>query len=375
MRFRLTWQNAALRSLALLVSVTSTVGLLPCSQAADPEQKLSVEGAPWPRASGSCFAYRNSAIGAPVLAFDTQGRELLTFEFQPLGRALFGRDYELVCQGGRLIAKDAGTWIGAQIAKSGEFTVEALITLDTDLPKTNGVLLAYADERGEDLALIQGQAGLAVRWAGNTTSELFASPASQPTHVLVACGKQKWLAYRDGRPMGEGKHAAGLPAWGQRQLLVGAAYSGADPWRGRVESIALFPRALSAEEAARESAAARAVLKERKPPTRIRFRGTLLRQATTSKLSEIRPYTRSMTLAEYRVDKVLSGQWKEPKILVLHWMILDNQRLPLADRQPGVQVELTVEPLGEHPQLESCRRNDELDDTLELDKFYCESES
>ena len=72
---------------------------------------------------------------------------------------------------------------------------------------------------------------------------------------------------------------------------------------------------------------------------------------------------------------MLAGEWKQPTIKVLHWMIMDGKRLPLADRKPGAEVELRVEPLGEHPQLESCRRDDEMDGDIAADLFYCESET
>jgi hypothetical protein len=74
------------------------------------------------------------------------------------------------------------------------------------------------------------------------------------------------------------------------------------------------------------------------------------------------------------VDQVLAGQWTQPTILVYHWMIMDNERLPIADRQPGAQVELSVEPLEQHPQLESNRRDDLADSDIDVELFYCESE-
>ena len=100
-----------------------------------------------------------------------------------------------------------------------------------------------------------------------------------------------------------------------------------------------------------------------------------MRQARTSELKDIFPYTRSLTMAEYRVDKVLGGEWKQPTILVLHWGILDSVRLPLAERKPGEKVELSVEPLEGHPELEPNRRDELPDVNLDASVFYCESEA
>ncbi len=140
---------------------------------------------------------------------------------------------------------------------------------------------------------------------------------------------------------------------------MGATWSGADPWRGRMEGIAVFPRALTAGEAAGEAAAIKALQAGRKPATTVRFQGTLVRQAKTSALEDIRPYTRSLTAAEYKVEQVLAGEWNQPTITVLHWMIMDGKRLPIADRKLGTAVELSVEPLDGQPPIGklSPRRN------------------
>ena len=189
---------------------------------------------------------------------------------------------------------------------------------------------------------------------------------------LMASDKERSAACRDGRPVHSGQLAAGAPAWGQRQLVLGAARSGADRWRGRMDAIALFARALTAAEAAGEAAASRALQAGRKPATSMRFRGTLVRQARTSALDEIRPLTSSLTAAEDKDEQVLAGEWKPPTLTVQHRMIMDGKRLPIAERKPGTAVELSAERLEENPQLEECRR-DELEGAIDATLFYGES--
>jgi alginate O-acetyltransferase complex protein AlgJ len=328
----------------------------------------------WPQKAGAVFALRNASVSAPLIAFDAKGQELLAFECAPRGRALFGRFYELVCDGGSFIARDAGPWIGQKVGKSNAVTVEVTLTPAETMPTIPGVVLAYADDKGEDFALLHDKGGLALRWGGKQSIELFKPDAGKTVHVLLAIDQEKWVVYRDGQSVCFGRLPAAVPAWSIRQLVLGAAWSGAHPWRGRLEGIAFFPWALTADEAAKEAAASIVLRAGRKPATTVRFQGTLIRQAKTANLKAIQPYTRSMTIAEYKVEKVLAGEWKQQKIKVLHWMIMDGKRLPLADRKPGALVELQVDSLGDHPQLESCRRDDELDDEISDDLFYCESE-
>jgi len=341
-----------------------------CSFAADEQAALQ----PWPKAAGAVFALRNAHFATPRVTLDAKGRDLMAFECATRGRALFGRFYDLVCDGGSFCARDAGTWVGLQVAKSGTFTIELTLTSAETTPKTPGVVFAYGDDKGEDVALFQDKTGLFLRLGTSQPVELFTQEAGKSVHVLIACDKDKWTAYRDGQPVKSGMLAAGAPVWGTRQLVMGAAWSGADPWRGRMEAIAVFPRVLTAAEATCEAAASRALQAVRKPATTVCFKGTLARQAKTASLKDIAPYTRSMTVAEYKVEKVLAGEWKQPTISVMHWMIMDSKRLPIADRKPGTAVELKVERLEDHPQLESCRR-DEIEGDVATDLFYCESET
>lgn len=361
-----------LLALALLLAGSPGPGVRALASEGEPKDAKTP---PWPAAEGAVFALRNGSATTPVVAFDASGRELLAFECAPRGRALFGRFHDLVCDGGYFLAREAGPWIGTQAATSGAVTMELTVTPSEAAPKEPGVLLSYGDEKGEDLALLQEGTGLSLRYGGKETLALFEPDAGKPVHVLVVLEKKSWRVYRDGRPVRSGRVPDGIPAWQPRQLLIGAAWSGADPWHGRIEAIAWFPRALSAEEAAREAAASTRLRAGRKPATAVRFQGTLVRQAKTADLKAIQPYTRSMTVAEYKVEKVLVGEWKQPTIKVLHWMILDSKRLALADRTAGVSVQLQVNPLSEHPQLESCRRDDELDGEISVDLFYCETET
>lgn len=339
-----------------------------------PHPAVAAQAPEWPKAAGAVFALRDGNPVTPVVAFDVKGRDLMAFNCAARGRGLLGRFHELCCDGGSFVARDAGTWIGTQVAKSGAFTLEATLTPAVVPPTAPGVVLAYADDKGEDAALLHDKNGLSLRLGESKPIPLFAPDAGKPVHVIIACGKDQWAAYRDGKPSGTGPLPADAPAWGTRQLVMGAAWSGADPWHGRLEAVAIFSRALTAAEAAAQAVASNTLRAGRKPATALRFKATLVRQAKTADLKSIQPYTRSLTAAEYKVDKVLAGEWKQPTITVLHWMIMDGKRLPIADRKSGATVELSVEPLDEHPQLESCRRDEITEGDLAIDLFYCESE-
>ncbi len=324
----------------------------------------------WPAVKGAAFAVRSTKTTDPVVAFDAKGRELFGFSCAARGRALPGSAFEMVCDGGSFLARDAGKWIGAKVAASSGFTVEASLVPAASPLKAPATVLSY----GESFALRQQGGGLVMTLGGGAPMELFPVEAGKPVHVLVSCGGKEWTAYRDGKKAASGPMPATRASWAQAELVMGAQAEGTQPWRGRMEAVAVFPSALTAENAALQAEGAAQLRAGRAEVTPLKFRGVLLRQASTSSLEDIRPYSRSLTAAEYRAESVIGGQWDGETITVLHWMIMDGKRLPLADRKPGAKVELTVVPLAKQPQLEGSRR-DELPDTdLDAELFYCETE-
>jgi hypothetical protein len=329
---------------------------------------MGEEARAWPSAGGAVFAMRGLRVTDPVVAFDAKGRELLGFNWQRRGRALPGRWFELVCGGGTFVARDAGTWIGAKVSGSGVYSVEVTVTAAAE-SGSDGAVLGYGVGEKEVVGLAQEKGGWVWRQVGQKPVTLFPVVAGKPEHVVVTSGAGKWAAYRDGEMVGSGELAGGEVRWDPGELVIGSA-----GWRGRVEAVAVFPRVLTGEEVGVEAKAAKGMMGGRKEGEVIRFKGKLVRQAATSSLEDIRPYSRSLTAAEYRVEEVVSGTWKEPVITVLHWMIMDGKRLPLADRKPGVEVELTVVPLEGQGQLEGSRRDELADGDLDAVLHYCEAE-
>jgi hypothetical protein len=236
----------------------------------------------WPAVAGAVFSLRDTNIGAPRVAFDDRGRDLMAFSFVERGRAIYGRNHELVCDGGSFIAQDAGAWIAKQVAEAGAFTIEAVVTPTEVTPTTKGVLMTFADDRGEDFAILQDKNWLFLRLKDTPPIGLFAVEAGKTVHMMVAFQDGKGVIYRNGRAVRTGPLPATAAAWTPRELVLGAAGSGAEPWRGRLDCIAVYPRALAAEDAARQASAVQGVYAKRTPPTTIRFKGTLQRQAPTS---------------------------------------------------------------------------------------------
>jgi hypothetical protein len=54
----------------------------------------------------------------------------------------------------------------------------------------------------------------------------------------------------------------------------------------------------------------------------------------------------------YEVTAVLEGALEAKKIAVLHWGVLDRQLVPGVPQPVGSEVELTLEPHADHPELQ-----------------------
>ena len=89
-------------------------------------------------------------------------------------------------------------------------------------------------------------------------------------------------------------------------------------------------------------------------------------------LQRILPYTEALTVNEYEVQKVLSGDFDPGKrIRVVHWAIRTRRPLAISQARTGEVLRLPLEQYKDHAELESLL----LCDTLALDNtvplFYC----
>jgi hypothetical protein len=148
-------------------------------------------------------------------------------------------------------------------------------------------------------------------------------------------------------------------------LALGADASGDHDWRGAIEGIAVYKRALTASEA--NAAAGRALTRvaDRKPVPRFRVRAKLKDTSAAPTLSQIAPYREALVLHEY---EVLQGSLEGTTVRVAHWAILDGENQRVAT-QVGKNRKLVLERLKHNPQIESTFVSDTLEPSLEVPLF------
>src|SRR5262249_44022856 len=147
-----------------------------------------------------------------------------------------------------------------------------------------------------------------------------------------------------------------LSGWSAQHLIFGDEWNGAGgDWAGQLEGIALYHRALSAEEAQQAASHYLVRLKERQAATQLVVQAKLNETPTTPSPESIAPYRRCLVVYEYQVEKVLSGKYTQKALQVAHWGLMDGKVLAQHQRRVGQSYQLKLEPFEQHPQLESER--------------------
>ena len=151
-------------------------------------------------------------------------------------------------------------------------------------------------------------------------------------------------AYRDGELVVESADVQGdFFHWQPGPLTFGG------DWRGALEGVAIYARVLDSEEVAENAVRYRALRAERPEVRHTVVEATRLGSAAPPRLADISPYREALVIADYRVDRVLSG---EPlgagEIRVAEWAILGGVELST----PAERAVLTLERFADNPQLE-----------------------
>ncbi len=320
-------------------------------------------GAPgdWPATrEGMLFCYRSRD---DVLAVDEDGRRMPLYAegpqgLSPRGFAMLGRHDVLELRRGAYEAQQVGEILSAAVRGSGEVTFEAYVWPDGLEGAAAEIVSLTAAAGGECFAILQHGDRLVLRLGtgtgtGTEALQLFRLRSREPFHLLVAWRAGALACYRDGQCVL--RHRRTLPdpkTWPAGRLIFGASADGRRDWSGTLEGIAIYSRALSAEEAQAEHAAFAGRLRARPQVAASRVRARLLAKSPVDPPEARDPYFRALTACRWRVERVLAGRCDADEIVVVHWAVLRNTPLAFGRVPLGSVYELTLEPWESRPDLE-----------------------
>ncbi len=315
---------------------------------------------------------------SPVRLLDAEGELPFGsfFALEQQGLVLLGRDNALRLEGGRFFSEGAEKYLASGLRRNvNQLTLAAWIDPAAARVDAEGVLIAYAPaEGGPHFALLQKGDALVFRVNAAAPRDVEAMKLTddKPFHLLLSVGPDGFVVYRNGRKVSEHTSPPGHFAdWKPGMLHFGNDPSGDHPWVGRLERAELHNVALAPADAKKLAEGVIEDIAARDQAPRLTFEGTL-----TARSKYARPwdpgftYKLVLSVCEYKVDKIVAGEYEGDTIRVAEWMYVNRIFLDNSTKKIGSKHRLTVELLDDNPQLSTIQRDDTLDLDLDLDVYY-----
>jgi hypothetical protein len=301
---------------------------------------------------------------------DENGKSLRLCGADARGVAWFGPYNQVILSGGALVASSVDQLLLDACRKSNQVTLELLATPVWDTTGGKAPLAAFSGGPGKrNVAILQVGKDLVLEMLLSKdgkaeTRSLRLGPVApgRPVHLVVARGSGTVAAYLDGKRVAESKQFAGdFGAWTAQPLAFGREGDSAPSWRGELESVAVYARALSGEEVLRNYGALSKIKQHPSAPAN-RVRVTAKLTATTPLPPNLRgalgTYPRALAVSTFEVEKVTAGTLPQGgrRILVAQWAALDWEFAPGAKARAwaiGKAFELVLDPWEANPQLDS----------------------
>ncbi|HUU95523.1 MAG TPA: LamG-like jellyroll fold domain-containing protein [Phycisphaerae bacterium] len=349
---------------------------------APPNGTLSITQPAWPpNRAGLVFLWETES--KPSFCLDNARAWFDPVRMNPMGRARFDRFGAMLLEGGAMFATDAARCIAERCRATGEWSIEAVVMPANEYQGRAGsprrILGCNRDGNPNFAFSLDQEAGnlsvaLTVRTPDGPKAHravLGAVAADRPHHVIVSYTPGKLRGWLNGKTSFE-SDVSGQLSWENPSYTDGLHFGGGErtpsPWRGKIEGVAVYSKGVSAEDAAGSFAAYAAVLKARPAIARTRLVGRLCAKAAVPKPEEISPYRDALVVQEYDVLRVVEGKYREKKIRVAHWGLLDMQPTAPTRMTVGAECTLLVERFADHPELEGQVLR-ELDENLDMVMF------
>ena len=279
----------------------------------------------------------------------------------PSGQAKFNRFWAMDVADGAYRAEPVmNTSILERLRESNQLTLEVTVTTSSNSGSGLGHIVSYGrDSRDWSLVLAQRADALVFGIESSASGQLPLMEVGRlvegrPHHVVVTVADDAVIGYIDGQPVSSHDiDQIDVSAWAERRLSFGQASDGSSDWAGTIEGVALYDRALSADEVGRHHQAYAPRLEGRAalPQLEVEARLTEKRDVPRASL-----YPNTLVVFDYRVNAVNLGSYDEEKILVTHWGNLNGERQTTTqDLQVGRSYRLRLEPFDAHPELVAIR--------------------
>jgi hypothetical protein len=334
----------------------------------EPEEPLpEPEKIPWPASEdGLVFKWENGRTENSVPGKDGE-RRICRVEAKGLAR--FGSGYSMTIDGGYFVADAASSEaIAEACAASGEVTIEAMINerMWADFSKLSTRILGYTMGDGFAFGIYRVQHSLTaqLRLGKDGDSAEYNVPLGpvhiendRPFQLVITVRGDVVSLYIDGFFLDDfSQTRKTTQGWKSGSLVIGDPEPvNAAGWEAEVSGIAIYDRAFYADEVKENYFGVQQRVSQRERRNKVRLMGRLVEATPLPTPESIDTYRRALVDYTYEVVDVKSGIYRNSRIVVLHWAVLDGKPAPGVPRKIGQTYELLVEPAEHHPQLRSER--------------------
>jgi hypothetical protein len=322
---------------------------------------VDVVASTWPsNPAGLGFLWQTA--DKPNTLRDPLTNQIAAYTPKANGRAWFDRHQALVTDGGSFYFVGLLDQVANAVRKANELSIELTLTpaaSDSDRPRC---VMSYGLSQVRDRLLFH---------LNGSQTELCSLPTGQGSHVVVSYKPGQLVCYRDGQAvLTSDRVNRDLSGYPSMSMNIGNNLDG-QPWHGSVEGVALYSRALSADEARTNFEAYRQLRSSRPPVEGLEVEARLTSSSEVPTLKKIAPYRQALVVNEYDVKRVVRGEYATAKIRVAHWGILDETTQPIGRLPDDADIKLLVEPLVDQPQLADQFTSNTLEDDFDLPLYYC----
>jgi len=345
---------------------------------------------PWPgNRAGLIFLWE--VANTSNFCIDSTGDAFRPVTLTMLGPARLDRFGSMSLRGGMIYTPRASDGVFLRCGRTNELSVEATIApaaaQQGDIMNPAQIIACNAYRRGKEMvnfALTHEGDGLAFYLRAKPAGvndplgslnrvRLCSLPADTLSHVVVSYASGELACYLNGKKLMRTDEVSGALTWGKPRSGVGIEFGGGidgkavkEPWKGKLEGIAIYDRAITADEVRDNYAEYAKKLAARKPLPQIEVEVSLVAKSDIPSTDDIAPYHSALVVCEYDVKKVLKGKYEEKKLRVAHWGLVYKKPTPIARAKPGHAAILTLEKFSDHSELGAEFLSDTLPEDFDL---------
>ncbi|MBX7212172.1 MAG: hypothetical protein K1X78_27945 [Verrucomicrobiaceae bacterium] len=305
------------------------------------ESTTAAAGPAWnPGRDSLLFIWENSAATNTVKL--SGGREI-DCALEPQRAARYGRNLEMRLDAGTFAPKAGAAEIVAEASRAAmPVTLEFILHIDEPVKGAFATLASIPNLR---LSIRDG-----IINAETTRGIIGIGPVEGGVvHFTAAIAENGYtFTLRDAA----GKSATRLSPAKPRANARAADFTfGGISGKGvGISHVAIYARALSADEMHDHAAPLAALAKQERPPA-LRLHAKLVEVAQQQSPAD------GSALADhiYEVLKVTEGDYTARRVLVKHWTLLNGRAVTGFPRKPGAEYDLALEPVDAQPQLKPVR--------------------